>query len=890
MANTRFDTELRLALNPGAYSKTRQGLESISQSLGRMRREVLGFVTGFASLRGVQELSRVADQANTLRAKLRLVTDGQASFNEASEQTFAIAQRTRTPLAAIVEAFDRLVLPMRELKREQGDTLALTEILAQGFALEGSSAEEAAGKIERFAMALTQGEVNAAALNSIAIESPALMQALAAGLNVPIMKLRELAKEGKLTAQVVVDALLSQKDTLAAQYAELPQTVAGALQRVKNQFLVTMGEIDQASGASQAVAAGLNGTAANMRLIFDGVGVAGLGLAVVLAARLVPALIAATFAKVRLALAARSVAAELGITAGAALTVTRAFSSLRLAFLSLLQLGAAFFAGFKLGEYLRDNFKVARDAGYILVGELMVAWERIKQGFRSIGPSIVVAFSAMADKILVIAADLIDKLGGSLAKLPDRFGGAIGRQLQGFARQLRTGVGEGAGKEALADLDQIGAEANANIQRIRDEMAELIAQPMGGEQAPATAGPAGGGGGGGGLPATTLESFKAQVKRIEAELEASFARRQITEQQYLEAKLDLELISLDREIAETEKKRAKAFGDEQLALEHHVEELKAKRVAAEAAALTEIQEKRARALEEQAEKIGERLRRREERIARDRELGRIGEVDARTQTGDARREARANLDQVIAAAEKLEGTIGAETVEKLKAIRDGIVELKSPLQEVADQIKTGMTDRLADAFETLINGTKSATEAVEAFGHAMLAMIQRILAERLASELVASFFPTGKKDDGIVRRAAGGFVSGPGGPRDDRIPALLSNGEYVLQASAVRRYGRHFLDALNGGALPRIRSPLPAFAGGGMAGEGGFAREMGGGVEVNITNQAPGVELVQQRRRDGRREIVDVVVREVVRDITDGGAVAGAISRTFGTKRSGRAT
>jgi hypothetical protein len=47
---------------------------------------------------------------------------------------------------------------------------------------------------------------------------------------------------------------------------------------------------------------------------------------------------------------------------------------------------------------------------------------------------------------------------------------------------------------------------------------------------------------------------------------------------------------------------------------------------------------------------------------------------------------------------------------------------------------------------------------------------------------------------------------------------------------------------------------------------------------------------VQQRRRDGRREIVDVVVREVVRDITDGGAVAGAISRTFGTKRSGRAT
>jgi TP901 family phage tail tape measure protein len=46
-------------------------------------------------------------------------------------------------------------------------------------------------------------------------------------------------------------------------------------------------------------------------------------------------------------------------------------------------------------------------------------------------------------------------------------------------------------------------------------------------------------------------------------------------------------------------------------------------------------------------------------------------------------------------------------------------------------------------------------------------------------------------------RAEGGYISGPGGPMSDRIPAMLSNGEYVVRASAVSRYGIGFFDQLN---------------------------------------------------------------------------------------------
>jgi hypothetical protein len=58
--------------------------------------------------------------------------------------------------------------------------------------------------------------------------------------------------------------------------------------------------------------------------------------------------------------------------------------------------------------------------------------------------------------------------------------------------------------------------------------------------------------------------------------------------------------------------------------------------------------------------------------------------------------------------------------------------------------------------------------------------------------------------------ADGGHVSGPGGPTEDRVPAMLSAGEYVVRASAVDRVGVGFFDAINAGSM-KIR----AHAGGG---------------------------------------------------------------------------
>ena len=63
----------------------------------------------------------------------------------------------------------------------------------------------------------------------------------------------------------------------------------------------------------------------------------------------------------------------------------------------------------------------------------------------------------------------------------------------------------------------------------------------------------------------------------------------------------------------------------------------------------------------------------------------------------------------------------------------------------------------------------------------------------------------GKKWVKIAKVASGGFISGPGTSTSDSIPALLSDGEYVIKASSVNKFGQDFLDNINAGRLPGFK-------------------------------------------------------------------------------------
>ncbi len=114
-----------------------------------------------------------------------------------------------------------------------------------------------------------------------------------------------------------------------------------------------------------------------------------------------------------------------------------------------------------------------------------------------------------------------------------------------------------------------------------------------------------------------------------------------------------------------------------------------------------------------------------------------------------------------------------------------------------------------DGLLGILNGTKSVARGFRDMADKIIADLARIAVEKL----ILTFL--GLKDGGevggsVLHLAGGGAVFGAGGPRDDRVPAMLSHGEYVVNAAA---YARHpeLVQAIN-------HDRLPHFADGGVIG------------------------------------------------------------------------
>lgn len=220
----------------------------------------------------------------------------------------------------------------------------------------------------------------------------------------------------------------------------------------------------------------------------------------------------------------------------------------------------------------------------------------------------------------------------------------------------------------------------------------------------------------------------------------------------------------------------------------------------------------------------------------------LSERDARQQTLDVYIKTRDVLAQTIPLlqeqADKIKSPAAREAVE---AARLKLIELGVEIKKIGDdlyKLKEGAREAFESGIATFLDeaasGAKSFSEAWQDAARSIVDSLRKIAAQMLANlimqkalEFLGGFSGGGSVGNTVttvVEHAAdGGYISGPGTPTSDSIPAMLSNGEYVLQASAVRRLGVGFLDDLNAVGSHGISSRRMArgYADGGIVTAGG---------------------------------------------------------------------
>ena len=165
----------------------------------------------------------------------------------------------------------------------------------------------------------------------------------------------------------------------------------------------------------------------------------------------------------------------------------------------------------------------------------------------------------------------------------------------------------------------------------------------------------------------------------------------------------------------------------------------------------------------------------------------------------------AAIRDAISAATNIAGDVaGAEAL--AAALVQPFVNAQNRIREIA-----GSFQGLVQAgFSAVAGAVASAGAAIQRQIAAIISALQRAVAE--AARLRAQASSSG----GSSRYASGGYVRGPGSGTSDSIPAWLSNGEFIVRAAAVRKYGVEFLRAINGlSAGPALKGGFPGFALGG---------------------------------------------------------------------------
>lgn len=143
-----------------------------------------------------------------------------------------------------------------------------------------------------------------------------------------------------------------------------------------------------------------------------------------------------------------------------------------------------------------------------------------------------------------------------------------------------------------------------------------------------------------------------------------------------------------------------------------------------------------------------------------------------------------------------------ETIAAAERLNAAIAKVETKARTLKDDLRSGVQGELASFFGSQINQVRSLTDAVVQLTLAIARAVQQALALRLAESITTAIFgpaPGHAAGGQVQRRAAGGVVTGPGGPESDTVPAWLSPGEYVVRASAVRQPGvLTMLEGING--------------------------------------------------------------------------------------------
>ena len=237
-----------------------------SSKLGSALTPLAAAIAGIVSVQALVNLQKLSEQFTLLEARVKRLS---ASADDAKTNYAALIQISSaggSDLTTTVKLWESLTASLVSLGVTKDQVLSLTDTLQKIGKIGGSSAEEISGALRQFSQAVSGGSLRAEEFNAIIEQMPELGRKIADGLGIPFNELRQQMLDGKLTIDRVLVAIQEQTAKVNAEFKNVPRSVGDASNAIVNSMGVAISKIDQAAGASRALAAALDAVAKGIRL------------------------------------------------------------------------------------------------------------------------------------------------------------------------------------------------------------------------------------------------------------------------------------------------------------------------------------------------------------------------------------------------------------------------------------------------------------------------------------------------------------------------------------------------------------------------------------------------------------------------------------------------
>lgn len=211
-----------------------QGLSAVNNQASALIGKFNALGAAIAGAFTIHSAVQTADELMNLDGRLRTLYDDEKERAAVETELYTMSQRNRQGLTEMGDLYFKVARAGKRYGITMEDISRVTDIVSKSLTVGGASAAEASSTILQLGQALGSGVLQGDELHSLDENASLLMQHIAESMGKNIGDLKEMGKNGELTSEVIIQAILDSGKAVDAEFSKMPTTIGQAMQKSTN--------------------------------------------------------------------------------------------------------------------------------------------------------------------------------------------------------------------------------------------------------------------------------------------------------------------------------------------------------------------------------------------------------------------------------------------------------------------------------------------------------------------------------------------------------------------------------------------------------------------------------------------------------------------------------